>query len=266
LRGDPSGLSGLPESESSLHARIAELEQALRTRDEFLSVAAHELRNPMHSLLLQVSAAAQVARQHNDGQLVRRLERVQQIVDRYVKRASLLLDVSRMNATRKPPQVESIDFAQIVREVVESYAPEAIFNRSSLAVKIPATLPGHWDRLALEQIVSNLISNAIKFGAGASIDVSLETSSPSTVRFTVRDRGIGIATPDQEHIFGRFERLACEPGHPAGAGVGLWLVRGLVESHGGSITVSSAPSLGATFAVVLPLDAGSVAGTPDDKK
>src|SRR5947208_1791846 len=147
----------------------------------------------MHSLLLQVSAAVQLARQHGTTALVRRLERVQNIIDRYVKRASLLLDVGRMNATRMQPQVEPVDFATVVREVLESYAPEAVFNRSSLNLTAPASVPGHWDRLALEQVVSNLISNAIKFGAGAPIDVMLETTDGSHVQFQVRDRGIGIA-------------------------------------------------------------------------
>ena len=264
LNGDPRFQSSLQDTEVRLRARIAELERLLEARDEFLSIAAHELRNPMHSLLLQVSAAAQIARQQGAGALVRRLERVQQIVDRYVKRASLLLDVGRMNATRMPPQVELVDFAQVVREVVESYAPEAAFNRSSLHVRVPDTLCGRWDRLALEQIVSNLISNAIKFGAGASIDVTLESEQDSSVQLEIRDRGIGIAEADQERIFGRFERLSTLPGHPAGAGVGLWLVRGLVESHGGSIKVHSASGQGATFTVVLPLDSGSHTEARDD--
>jgi signal transduction histidine kinase len=238
------------------------LERAVRARDEFLSIAAHELRNPMHSLLLQVSAAVQVARQHDDAQLARRLERVQQIVDRYVKRASLLLDVGRMNAVRQPAHVESVDFAEVVREVCESYVPEAAFHRSSLQLDVPASLSGRWERLALEQIVSNLISNAIKFGAGAPIDILL-WQEKVMVRFQVRDRGIGIASTDQERIFGRFERLATEPGHPAGAGVGLWLVRGLVDAHGGSITVESAPGKGSAFTVILPLDGSSA--TPGER-
>jgi two-component system OmpR family sensor kinase len=263
LSGGPRLHSTHADKEARLRARIAELEQQLQGRDEFLSIAAHELRNPMHALLLQVSAAVQLARQQGTDPLVRRLERVQHIVDRYVKRASLLLDVGRMNATRMHPQVEPVDFAEVVREIVESYAPEAAFNESTLNARMPKTLLGRWDRLGLEQIVSNLISNAIKFGAGASIDVTLDKKGDAHVQFQVRDRGIGIADEDQERIFGRFERLsnkvgqaAGAAGHPAGAGVGLWLVRGLVESHRGHISVKSVASQGATFTVVLPLDAG----------
>ena len=98
MSGDPRLRSSLPDNEARLRARIVELEQMLQARDEFLSIAAHELRNPMHSLLLQVSAALQIARQQGASPLVRRLERVQHIVDRYVKRASLLLDVGRMRS------------------------------------------------------------------------------------------------------------------------------------------------------------------------
>ena len=252
------------DREARLRRRIQELEQAILARDEFLSIAAHELRNPMHSLLLQVSAAAQVARQHGDVGLQRRLERVQQIVDRYIKRASLLLDVGRMNATRQPPHTEEVDLAALVREIIESYRAEAAFNRSTLHVHLPATLLGHWERLSMEQIVSNLISNAIKFGAGHPIDVTLQSEAQS-VRLLVQDRGIGIADADQERIFGRFQRLAQGASHPAGAGVGLWLVRGLVEAHGGNITVRSAAGQGALFEVVLPLHADIVPESRDDR-
>jgi len=262
LSGDLRSQSRLLSEEAHLRARIAELEQQLQARDEFLSIAAHELRNPMHSLLLQVSAAVQIARLKGPEMLVRRLERVQHIVDRYVKRASLLLDVGRMNATRMQPQVESIDFSDVVREIVESYAPEAAFNRSPFHVEVPDSLQGRWDRLALEQIVSNLISNAIKFGAGAPIDVTLARKDDH-VQFEVRDRGIGIAEADQDRIFGRFERVADNPGHPAGAGVGLWLVRGLVQSHGGAISIRSAPDQGATFTVSLPLHTDSLTEARD---
>ena len=256
---------GPPETEARLRARIAELEQTLQARDEFLSIAAHELRNPMHSLLLQISAAVQVARQQSAGALLRRLERVQHIVDRYVKRASLLLDIGRMNATHGRPSLEEVDFAALVREVIESYGPEAIFNRSPLRAHLPDTLIGRWERLALEQIVSNLISNAIKFGAGEPIDISLEADGDRAVRFKVQDRGIGIADADQQRIFGRFERLAPQSGHPAGAGVGLWLVRGLVEAHGGRIKVRSESAQGALFEVILPRRSDSEMEASDDK-
>jgi two-component system, OmpR family, sensor kinase len=264
LSAGPGDLSSSADEQTYLAARVAELERALQLRDEFLSIAAHELRDPMHALLLQVSAAVHAARQHPDPALQRRLERVQQIVDRYVKRASLLLDVARLNATRRPLQVENVDFAEVVREVLDSYAAEAEFHRSSLRADIPESLPGRWDRLGIEQIVSNLVSNAIKFGAGAAIDVqlALEVKGSGVVRFLVRDQGIGIAPQDQERIFGRFEQVLAQ-GPRIGAGLGLWLVRELVELHGGWIGLVSAPGHGATFTVRLPLAAGPNDGIGD---
>jgi signal transduction histidine kinase len=242
------------EDHAELIARIAELEQALKVRDEFLSIAAHELRNPMHSLLLQISAALQVARQQGVPALAQRLERVQQIVDRYVKRATLLLDVARMNATQQRLNVEDADLVEVVREVVESYTPEAEFHQAPLRVYAPESLCGRWDRLGLEQIVANLISNAIKFGAGSPIDVIVMHGHAATAVFEVRDGGIGIAPGDQERIFGRFEQLRSQGARGGGAGVGLWLVRELVLAHGGEITVTSASGQGATFTVRMPLD------------
>jgi signal transduction histidine kinase len=244
---------------SALSARIAALEHQLRVRDELLSIAAHELRNPMHALLLQVAAALRAAQALSGAvTLVRRLERIQQLVDRYVKRASLLLEVARINATQRQPQVESVDFADVVRQVVDSYTAEAEFHRCSLVIDVPDSVPGRWDRLSVEQIVSNLISNAIKFGAGAPIMVQVALLKEGTwLQFQVSDQGIGIAAEDQSRIFGRFEQLPTQAGGRAGgAGLGLWLVRDVVDVHGGNIKVASVPGRGATFTVELPLDAG----------
>jgi signal transduction histidine kinase len=247
---------GTSQSEAELRAKLAELEQAVQARDELLAVAAHELRNPMHALLLQVSAALAVARRDGNTDLIRRIERVKHIVDRYVKRATVLLDVCRINARKFPIQVESFDFMDVVSEAVESYGPEAAFHQSSLNLTGPATLPGAWDRLAIEQIVSNVLSNAIKYGAGAPVDVEVAIDSEDFVRFAVRDRGVGIPLEDQERIFGRFEQGANPSAKRAGFGVGLWLVRSLVEVHGGEISVSSIPDRGSTFVVRLPRETG----------
>lgn len=222
-------------------------------RDEFLSIAAHELRNPMHSLLLQVSAALQIAHREKSSHLIPRLERIQQIVDRYLKRATLLLDLGRLNATRRKLHREDVDLAEVVREVVDSYTAEAEFHQSSLELQVPDSLCGRWDRLGVEQIVSNLISNAIKFGAGAAIDVSLRLEPDGFAVFQVLDRGIGIAPEDQARVFGHFEQLRSPGDRTQGAGLGLWLVRELVQAHAGEITLASTPGAGATFTVSLPI-------------
>jgi len=112
---------------------------------------------------------------------------------------------------------------------------------------------GHWDRLRLEQVVTNLLTNAIKYGAGKPIDVAVERA-PSLARLTVRDQGIGISAEDQARIFQRFER-AVSTRHFGGFGLGLWISKNLVEAHGGRIHVVSQPGAGATFTVELPTGA-----------
>jgi two-component system, OmpR family, sensor kinase len=241
-------------AQPTLLRRLDELERAVQARDELLAIAAHELRNPMHALLLQVSAALAVARRDGNADLVRRIERVKHIVDRYVKRATVLLDVCRINARQFPIQVEHFDFLEVLRDAVESFGPEAAFHKSSIRLAAPEQFPGSWDRLAIEQIVSNLLSNAIKYGAGAPVDVELRADGDGFLIFTVSDGGDGIAPEDQERIFGRFEQGSQVSARRAGFGVGLWLVRSLVEVHGGEVTVSSVPGHGAQFTVRMPRD------------
>lgn len=244
----------LSADRADLVARIEELETALRARDEFLSVAAHELRNPMHALLLQVTAVRGAAQRGETG-LVPRLAQIEKTVDRYVRRASVLLDVSRISAGRLRLDRAAVDFAAVVRETVASFEEEIAFARSVLRVQAPAQLIGAWDQVALEQVVTNLVSNAVKYGAGGPIAVSLAQEGPSA-RFSVRDEGVGIPAPDLIRVFERFEQVLTQRA-PSGFGVGLWLVRELVEAHGGSVDVVSTVGKGSTFTVRLPIEAPS---------
>jgi signal transduction histidine kinase len=120
-----------------------------------------------------------------------------------------------------------------------------------VAVEVPASLPGTWDRLALEQILDNLVTNAIKYGDGKPIDVAAVADADACV-VTVRDRGVGIRPEDQARIFERFERVAEHAARAGGFGIGLWLVRQLVDAMGGTIEVSSNRGEGSAFTVRLP--------------
>jgi len=239
--------------EAELWQQIEELREAVRARDEFLAIAAHELRSPMHALMLQVASAILMARRAGNEELLQRLERVRIVLDRYVKRASLLLDVSRINTGSMDLRVEDVDIAEILRETADVYAVEAAFNLIDIRLTAPDTLVGKWDRPAIEQVIGNLISNAIKYGDGKPVDISLERHA-DRVRLEVRDHGIGISAEDQARIFGRFEQIVTGQSR-TGFGVGLWLARGLIEAHRGEICVDSAPGRGSAFTVWLPLDA-----------
>jgi signal transduction histidine kinase len=143
------------------------------------------------------------------------------------------------------------DLCEVVRDICTSYEPEAQFAGSSISLALPPSLRGAWDRLAVEQIVGNLVSNAIKYGQGSPVQIALDNVA-SQARLTVRDRGGGIATEDQPRIFERFQQAIGTESRRSGFGIGLWLVRSLVEAHGGSISVQSRPGEGAMFTVLLP--------------
>ena len=154
--------------------------------------------------------------------------------------------VSRITAGKVTLHRERLDLADVAREVVERYAGA---SRSRIELRT-VSAPGSWDRTRLEQVVTNLLANAIKYGDGKPIDVIVEPRDGGAA-FIVRDRGIGIAPQDADRIFGRFERAISATAY-GGLGLGLYIARQIVVAHGGRISVESTPGEGATFTVVLP--------------
>jgi signal transduction histidine kinase len=138
----------------------------------------------------------------------------------------------------------------LVREVTQRFAPDAAAAACPLTLRLDRPVVGVLDANRLDQIVTNLIANALKYGAGAPVDIGVE-GDDQVIRMTVRDHGIGISPADQQRIFRRFERAADERQY-AGAGLGLWITSELVKALGGRITVHSTPGAGASFTVVLP--------------
>ena len=241
---------------------IAALREAVRARDEFVAIAAHELRNPMTPLLLQVSAllaAARSPRRCRPEVLVPRLEALELAAQEFVRRATTLLDVSRVAAGNLRIELAEVDLTGVVRGVVDRASVAARRARSHLEADLQEGVVGTLDRLAVEQVAENLLSNAIKFGAGRPVRVALR-SDGRTARLIVRDQGIGISEEDRARIFQRFERAVARREH-GGFGVGLWLANQLVLAMGGAIGVESEPGAGTTFTVSLPLGgAGQSAG------
>lgn len=235
-----------------LRACVARLEAEVLARDNLLAVAAHELRNPMHTLLLLVTSALTLARRDRTQELLPKLERIRHVVDNSVKRATLLLDSVRLESKAWSADRREFDLCEVVREICASHEPEAQFAGTAITLVLPPSLRGQWDRLAIEQVVANLVSNAIKYGQGSPIDISLQQVH-GNAQLAIRDRGPGIAEQDQQRIFERFQQAIGTPGRRSGFGIGLWLVKSLVEAHGGSVTVQSRPGNGATFTVSLPL-------------
>jgi PAS domain S-box-containing protein len=224
--------------------------EAIAARDEFLSVASHELRTPLAALVLQL---ANLQRSLQDGSTDLTATRVGKAVhatNRLARLVEGLLDVSRGKGGDITLHREQCDLAQIVRDVVERIGEEARNAGCEVGVKAPLPVVGLWDHLRIEQVVVNLLSNALKYGAGKPIVVEAEILGDDA-RLAVRDSGIGIADADAQRIFVRFER-AVPWRHYAGLGLGLYIARQITEAHGGRIAVESKPGEGALFSVRLP--------------
>jgi PAS domain S-box-containing protein len=231
------------------------LRAALGMRDEFLSIASHELRTPLAALSLQVagleralqrrSAATEESLRelHRAGRAVAHVERLTRLVDN-------LFDVSQITAGRLQLQREPCDLSDAVRSVVGGLAEQASRAGCSVSVSAPVQVIGHWDRFRIEQVITNLLTNAFKYGAGKPVEVSLEASE-STACVRVRDQGIGIAPEASERIFDRFERVATGH-HRKSLGVGLYIARQVIDAHGGVVRVESSSPAGSTFIFELP--------------
>jgi two-component system OmpR family sensor kinase len=233
---------------------IEELREAVRARDEFVAIAAHELRNPMTPILMQVGlllAAAQSPNRCCPEVITPRLEQLEMAVTEFVRRSTALLDVSRIAAGNLRIEVAEVNLSALIRGVVSRTAIATQRARCRLDDELQEGVVGMWDPLALEQVAENLLTNAIKFGAGKPIAVILR-SDRQTAKLIVRDEGIGISEEDRARIFQRFEQAVTRREH-GGFGIGLWLANQLVVAMGGTIIIESAPGEGTTFTVVLPL-------------
>ncbi|HLL55846.1 MAG TPA: GAF domain-containing protein, partial [Myxococcaceae bacterium] len=223
-------------------------QQAIRLRDDFLSIAGHELNTPLTSLKLQVDSLR--ARPHEPDQAKRKLEKASQQISRLAKLVSALLDVSRITGGRLKLEPQPMDLGHTVREVANRLAEELNRSGSELRVHADEGVVGNWDSFRMDQVVTNLLSNAIKYGQGRGIEVSVK-AEPDKATLVVKDGGIGIAPEAQPRLFQRFARAVSDR-HYGGFGLGLWIVKQVVEAHGGDIKVQSQPGDGSTFVVQLP--------------
>jgi two-component system, OmpR family, sensor kinase len=238
---------------AKLHRQVEELRQAVRARDNFIVIAAHELRNPMTPIIGLTELALKVAREAEGNcppRVTALLERLENVVADYMKMATRLLDVSRLDAGNFRLHPTTTDLSTLVRSVAQRYEVAAAHQGCSLEYDIENEICGIWDPIAIEQIVENLLSNALKFGAGKPVRLRLRAETGS-VRLEVRDRGIGMSPEHQARIFERFEQIIGDH-RGSGFGIGLWVVNRLASAMEGHIAVSSRLDRGSTFTVMLP--------------
>ena len=245
------------------HARLLDEEQAarqqaeaaVRTRTEFLSVAAHELKTPITSLRVFASLLVrqlQGGSQVQPERLLTALGMIDQQSDKLSRLIDQLLDVSRIEAGRLSLARERLELMELVRSAVIS--ARATTQTHDLTVSGPDDVWASVDGLRIDQVLANLLTNAIKYSPnGGQIDVTVAAIGADAVQIAVRDRGIGIPEPTRELIFDRFYRVD-ETGPTSGMGLGLYICRQIVELHGGTIEAEAAPERGTRFTVTLPLE------------
>ncbi|WP_368667072.1 PAS domain-containing sensor histidine kinase [Myxococcus sp. AB056] len=233
-----------------------EAQEAVRARDSFLSVASHELNTPLTSLMLNIQALRRdMDPRASNGPaspeaLSTKVVAVQRQVSRLSSLVRELLDVSRITAGRLRLEREDLDLAALTREVVPRFTEDLARAGCALHLDAEGAATGHWDRLRLEQVLQNLLSNAIKYGRGRPIEVRVGADA-SRAWLSVKDQGMGIPPEGRARLFQRFERLASER-HYGGLGLGLWIVKQIVDAMEGRILVESVPGQGSTFTVELP--------------
>ncbi|WP_084610995.1 ATP-binding protein [Archangium violaceum] len=227
-----------------------EAQEAIRLRDEFLSIASHELKTPLTSLRLQLSLLARLMGPEALERVGGKLEGAHRQVDRLTSLVSTLLDVSRIATRRISLELSEVDLVLAVREALERL--REVFAQAGCDVTFQSWGPvvGRWDALRLDQVIVNLLTNAAKYGQGQPILVTVEADREQA-RLTVRDEGIGIAAEALPRLFGRFER-AVSVRHYGGLGLGLYISRQIIEALGGRVSVDSRPGEGSTFTVELP--------------
>jgi PAS domain S-box-containing protein len=239
------------------NARLySQAQDAVRLRDEFLSVASHELRTPLTPLNLKLGMLRRRAEEAGHGLIpaprvradvttaARHVERLTELVDH-------LLDVTRIRAGKIQLQIEPVDLAEVVRDGAMRFAMAAADVHSPIELDVPPSCIGRWDQIRLEQVITNLLSNALKFGAGTPVQVKLSREG-ERVLLVVKDQGIGMDEAMLARVFGRFERGPSSRNY-AGLGLGLYITKQIVIALDGTISVQSAPGRGAVFTVDLPL-------------
>lgn len=257
--------------EKRIQDRTVKLTEALQIRDEFLSIAAHELKNPLSTMCLQLTLLHRHVDEFMDkkpgllesnhapdiaavGRLTKAVISCEKQSKRILNLIDQLLDLTRIRIGKIELQKEDVDLGKTVKEIVDRQKTDHTNIPAIDFIDSPQNIVGKWDRSRLEQVIINLLSNAIKYGEEKPIEIAVDCDFETEVaHIRITDHGIGIPLDMQESIFNKFQRSA-EVRNITGLGLGLYIVRKITEAHGGHIYVQSRPKAGSTFIVELPLD------------
>ncbi|MDR9753400.1 hybrid sensor histidine kinase/response regulator [Pseudomonas sp. SZMC_28357] len=241
---------------TQLKSTQLELEQAVRMRDDFMSIVAHEVRTPLNGLILET----QLRKMHlaRDNAAAFTLDKMHAMVDRDERQIKSLirliedmLDVSRIRTGKLSIRPSRFDLVQLVNNLLQNFAPQVEAAETSVVFESSEPVEGQWDEFRIEQVISNLLTNALRYGGKSQIQVRVYSHGRLAV-VEVQDHGIGISEENQKRIFQQFERVSAKT-VVAGLGLGLFISEQIVAAHGGTITVESKINEGALFRVCLPL-------------
>ncbi|WP_210638948.1 MULTISPECIES: hybrid sensor histidine kinase/response regulator [unclassified Pseudomonas] len=239
-----------------LEATRSELEQAVRMRDDFMSIVAHEVRTPLNGLILET----QLRKMHlaRDNAAAFSLDKVRAMVERDERQIKSLirliedmLDVSRIRTGKLSIRPTRFNLTALVQNLLHNFQPQIAAAECSLICTAEPAVEGFWDEFRIEQVVSNLLTNALRYGGKSPIEVRVY-KTPGHACVEVQDHGIGISEENQRRIFQQFERVSSKA-VASGLGLGLYISEQIVSAHGGTITVNSRLNEGALFRVCLPL-------------
>jgi signal transduction histidine kinase len=238
-----------------LNATQEELQRSLRMRDEFMSLVAHELRTPLNTLFLETQMRAMQLKKGNlaafePDKLDAMVRRDERQIKSMIRLIDDMLDVSRIRSGMLSVRPAQVELMALLERVVSDLSLQASAGGGSLSLVPHAPVTGWWDEFRIEQVIVNLLTNALRYGGGQPVEVSVHDVD-GCARIDVRDMGRGIAPEDLERIFEPFERGA-RNGEPKGLGLGLYISRQLAVSHGGTLQVESKPGEGSTFSLLLP--------------
>ena len=244
-----------------LQSTQLELEQAVRMRDDFMSIVAHEVRTPLNGLILET----QLRKMHlaRDNAAAFTLDKMHAMVDRDERQIKSLirliedmLDVSRIRTGKLSIRPNRFDLVQLVSNLLQNFAQQIEAAETEVSFTAPEPVEGNWDEFRIEQVVTNLITNALRYGGRSPIQVRVYRDDDEA-RIEVQDHGIGISAENQKRIFQQFERVSAKT-VVAGLGLGLFISEQIVAAHGGSIVVESEINEGALFRVCLPIQENGI--------
>jgi signal transduction histidine kinase len=238
----------------------AELQRSLRMRDEFMSLVAHELRTPLNTLFLETQMRSLQLKRgtmaaFQPEQMETMIRRDERQIKSMIRLIDDMLDVSRMKSGTLSIRPGRVELTGLLARVVADLGLQAQATGTQFVLLPHAPVEGWWDEFRIEQVVVNLLTNALRYGGGGTVEISVHsedcTPSGGQVRIDVRDHGKGIAPDFIERIFEPYERGA-KTGETKGLGLGLYISRQLAASHGGKLTAQSTLGQGATFSLSLP--------------